>query len=307
MADEAVLAASQLRVSLVIPARNEARNLPHVLARLPHGLFEVILVDGQSIDDTVDVARRHLPTIRVVHQACSGKGNALACGFAAAKGDVIVMLDADGSTQPEEIPRFVAALCSGADLAKGSRFAPGGGSADITALRRLGNMALVGLVSRLFNTEYTDLCYGFNAFWSRCLPTLDVDCDGFEVETLINIRAATAVPDSGRGAQLRARPAARTVFPQGLARRAPRPPHGAQRVHIASFAPSSGVVRARSRGRGGSLARRRGGSWWLSPHVSAWGLAGIQVKYRPRIGSHQRLLLMPFPGDESDDQQFWEN
>ena len=102
------------------------------------------------------------------------------------------MMDADGSTQPEEIPRFVAALCSGADLAKGSRFAPGGGSADITALRRAGNMALVGLVNRLFNTRYTDLCYGFNAFWSRCLPSLDVDCDGFEVETLINIRAAMA-------------------------------------------------------------------------------------------------------------------
>jgi len=191
-ADDSLLAASQLRVSLVIPARNEARNLPYVLARLPRGLFEVILVDGQSIDDTVAVARRQLPTIRVVHQAGSGKGNALACGFAAAKGDVIVMLDADGSTQPEEIPRFVAALRSGADLAKGSRFAPGGGSADITLLRRAGNMALVGLVNRLFKTRYTDLCYGFNAFWSRCLPSLDVDCDGFEVETLINVRAARA-------------------------------------------------------------------------------------------------------------------
>jgi glycosyltransferase involved in cell wall biosynthesis len=192
VADDGFLAVSQLRVSLVIPARNEARNLPFVLACLPRGLFEVILVDGKSIDDTIAVARRHLPTIRVVHQAGSGKGNALACGFAAAKGDVIVMMDADGSTQPEEIPRFVAALCSGADLAKGSRFAPGGGSADITALRRAGNKALVGLVNRLFKTRYTDLCYGFNAFWSRCLPSLDVDCDGFEVETLINIRAAAA-------------------------------------------------------------------------------------------------------------------
>jgi glycosyltransferase involved in cell wall biosynthesis len=205
VADGAFLAASQLRVSLVIPARNEARNLPHVLGRLPRGLFEVILVDGQSIDDTVAVARRHLPTIRVVHQAGSGKGNALACGFAAARGDVIVMIDADGSTQPEEIPRFVAALCGGADVAKGSRFAPGGGSADITALRRVGNMALVGLVNRLFKTNYTDLCYGFNAFWSRCLPSLDVDCDGFEVETLINVRAAMAglrvaeVPSFERG------------------------------------------------------------------------------------------------------------
>jgi glycosyltransferase involved in cell wall biosynthesis len=189
----------------VIPARNEARNLPYVLARLPSDLFEVILVDGRSNDETVAVARRYRTDIRVVHQGGHGKGNALACGFAAARGDVIVMLDADGSTKPEEIPRFIDALRSGADFAKGSRFAPGGGSADITALRKGGNMALVRLVNALFRTNYTDLCYGFNAFWTRCLPGLDVDCDGFEVETLINIRAArsglkvTEVPSFERG------------------------------------------------------------------------------------------------------------
>jgi glycosyltransferase involved in cell wall biosynthesis len=189
----------------VIPARNEARNLPYVLVRLPGDLFEVILVDGRSNDGTVAVARRYRPDIRVVRQGGHGKGNALACGFAAARGDVIVMLDADGSTKPEEIPRFIDALCSGADFAKGSRFAPGGGSADITALRKGGNMALVRLVNTLFRTNYTDLCYGFNAFWTRCLPSLDVDCDGFEVETLINIRAARSglkvaeVPSFERG------------------------------------------------------------------------------------------------------------
>ena len=107
-----------------------------------------------------------------------------------ALGDVIVMLDADGSTRPEEIPRFVEALRSGADFAKGSRFAPGGASADITRLRKGGNMALLYLVNTLFGTKYTDLCYGYNAFWARCLSRLDVDCDGFEIETLINIRAA---------------------------------------------------------------------------------------------------------------------
>lgn len=193
------------RVSVVIPALNEARNLPYVLARLPDDIFEVILVDGRSIDDTVSVARKCLPAIRVLEQAERGKGNALACGFAAAKGDVIVMLDADGSAKPEEIPRFIDALRSGADFAKGTRFAPGGGSADITTLRKSGNMALVSLVNKLFRTSYTDLCYGFNAFWVRCLPSLDVDCDGFEVETLINIRAARAglrvaeVPSFERG------------------------------------------------------------------------------------------------------------
>jgi glycosyltransferase involved in cell wall biosynthesis len=193
------------RVSVVIPARNEASNLPFVLARLPTDLFEVILVDGHSNDSTVAVARSCRPDIRVVQQGGIGKGNALACGFAAALGDVIVTLDADGSTEPEEIPRFVEALQRGADFAKGSRFAPGGGSADITALRKAGNRALVCLVNVLFRTKYTDLCYGFNAFWTRCLPRLDVNSDGFEVETLLNIRAARSglkvaeVPSFERG------------------------------------------------------------------------------------------------------------
>jgi glycosyltransferase involved in cell wall biosynthesis len=178
------------RVSVVIPARNEAINLPSVLARLPADLFEVILVDGHSGDDTVGVARRCRPDIRVVCQGGHGKGNALACGFAAARGDVIVTLDGDGSTRPEEIPRFVDALRNGADFAKGSRFAPGGGSSDITGLRKAGNFALVCLVNLLFRTHYTDLCYGFNAFWTRCLAKLEVDSDGFEVETLLNVKAA---------------------------------------------------------------------------------------------------------------------
>ena len=88
---------------------------------------EIILVDGHSTDETVRVAQRLRPDIVVIRQTRVGKGNALACGFAAATGDFIVMIDADGSNDPAEIPRFVAALEGGADFAKGSRFLPGGG------------------------------------------------------------------------------------------------------------------------------------------------------------------------------------
>ena len=77
-----------------------------------------------------------LPGIRTVTQVRRGKGNALAAGFAKVTGDAVVMFDADGSADPDEIPRFVEALVEGADFAKGSRFRPGGGSADITAVRR---------------------------------------------------------------------------------------------------------------------------------------------------------------------------
>jgi glycosyltransferase involved in cell wall biosynthesis len=179
-------------VSVVIPTLNEARNLPYVFTRLPRDVFEVIVVDGFSTDRTVEVARELYPDVRIVWQTRRGKGNALKTGFDAATGDIIVMLDADGSADPVEIPRFVAALCHGADFAKGTRFAQGGGSADITRFRMLGNRGLNTLVNVLYSTRYTDLCYGYNAFWRHCLPFLQVDCDGFEVETLINIRVAKA-------------------------------------------------------------------------------------------------------------------
>lgn len=179
-------------VSVVIPARNEAANLAHVLPRVPGDVHEVVLVDGNSTDGTAEAARAARPDVRVVQQPGRGKGDALACGFAATDGDIIVMLDADGSTNPDEIPRFVAALLTGADFAKGTRFVTGGGSADITPIRRAGNRALRGLVNGLFGTRYSDLCYGYNAFWRHCLPHIGVDCAGFEVETLMNLRAARA-------------------------------------------------------------------------------------------------------------------
>lgn len=179
-------------VSVVIPARNEAKNLRHILPYLPSIISEVIIIDGRSTDDTIAEAQRLLPGIRVIKQVGKGKGDALRSGFVAATGDIIVMLDADGSANPLEIPRFVKGLTEGYDFAKGSRFLEGGGSEDITRLRRWGNNVLCAFVNLLFRTRFSDLCYGYNAFWKRCLNDVIVDCDGFEVETLLNLRMHTA-------------------------------------------------------------------------------------------------------------------
>ncbi|HVS67306.1 MAG TPA: glycosyltransferase family 2 protein [Mycobacteriales bacterium] len=198
------------RISVVMPALNEARNLPPLFAQLSDDVFEVILVDGASVDGTVEVARALRPDVRVVYQNRRGKGNALACGFAQATGDIIVMLDADMSADPGEIDAFVQALLGGAHFAKGSRFVEGGGSDDITGFRAWGNRWLNRLVNSLYRTSYTDLCYGYNAFWAECLPHLRLDDpqahdgngskdpgrqrwgDGFEVEALIHARVSAA-------------------------------------------------------------------------------------------------------------------
>ncbi|HEX8075828.1 MAG TPA: glycosyltransferase family 2 protein [Thermoleophilaceae bacterium] len=177
-------------MSVVIPTLNEARNLPAVIVALPPHIHELIVVDASSRDGTVAIARQGWPGVRVIHQAGRGKGDALALGLAAASGDVIVTLDGDGSTDPAEIPRFVAALTAGAHFAKGSRFLAGGGSDDLTRVRRFGARYLTTLVNLLFRTRYTDLCYGYNAFWRECVDHMTLTAKGFEVETLMNISAA---------------------------------------------------------------------------------------------------------------------
>lgn len=193
------------RISVVVPALNEARNLAQILPELPD-VHEVILVDGGSVDGTIAAARAVMPDITVVTQRRRGKGNALAAGFARVTGDIVVMFDADGSADPAEIPRFVEALVGGADFAKGSRFTFGGGSADITPVRSAGNGFLNGVMNRAFRTKFSDLCYGYNAFWADMLPVLDLPDpelpgpadgsllwgDGFEIETVINCRFAAS-------------------------------------------------------------------------------------------------------------------
>jgi glycosyltransferase involved in cell wall biosynthesis len=179
----------QPKVTVVIPAMNEAENLPHVLPRIPNWVYEVVLVDGHSTDETVAVAHKLWPGIRVVTQEGRGKGSALRTGFAAATGDIIVMLDADGSTNPAEIPAFIGALLAGADFVKGSRFMQGGGTSDMTLLRRFGNWGFTMSVRVLFGGSFSDLCYGYNAFWRKVVDGLELDAEGFEVETMMNVRA----------------------------------------------------------------------------------------------------------------------
>jgi len=179
-------------VSVVIPARNEERNIAWVLERLPDIVHEVILVDGCSTDATIEVARAARPNIVAVSDHGRGKGDALRIGFNNASGHFVVMLDADGSMDPGEIPRFVAALVDGSDVVKGSRMMPGGGSDDLSRVRLAGNRVLCEMVNQLYGARFTDLCYGYFAFRRSCLPLMKLCTDGFEIETEIVVCSVKA-------------------------------------------------------------------------------------------------------------------
>ncbi len=179
------------RVTVVIPAKDEARNVAWVLRRLPPGIDEVILVDGASTDDTVAVARAVRPDIVVAAERAPGKGAAMRTGMDLARGDIIVTIDADGSMDPAELDRYI--LCAhDADLVKGSRFADDGGTEDMSAIRRLGNAVLLWLVNVLYGARLTDLCYGYCAVRRSALPALALRSDGFEIETEMTVRALRA-------------------------------------------------------------------------------------------------------------------
>ena len=177
-------------VTLVIPALNEAHGLERVLPAIPMLVNEVIIVDGGSTDDTLRVVGRLCPSAICIQQRGRGKGDAIKTGLGAATGEIVVTMDADGSMNPADIVPAVAALLDGCDFVKGSRALSGAGSDDFTPLHRLGNWALTAMSNALFGSGYTDITYGFNAYWRRVMLNTESLSDGFQFEIQAAIRAS---------------------------------------------------------------------------------------------------------------------
>lgn len=178
-------------VTFVIPTMNEEKNLLHVLPLIP-AEAEIIIIDGHSIDKTIDVAKSLRPDARVFVQSGRGKGNAMRYGFRQATRDIVITYDADGSFSPTEIAHFVSPLREGYDMVKGSRFMFGGGTQDMPRMRRIGNRVFTILTNMCFGTHYTDLAYGFHAFRRSILEKVDLTSDGFEIDTEMYIKAKKA-------------------------------------------------------------------------------------------------------------------
>ena len=176
------------KISIIICAFNEEQSITHVLPKVPEWVDEVLLVDGYSTDNTVEVAKKLRPDIKVLYQPGKGKGNAIKYGVEQATGDVIVTLDADGETNPEDIPRFIKPLLAGYDFAKGTRLV-NGRHPNMMRHRYFGNKVLAVTSNILHGTRYTDICSGYNAYWKSSFQRLRLTSDGFAMEQEMLVKA----------------------------------------------------------------------------------------------------------------------
>lgn len=175
-----------LKLSIVIPAKNEEMNLDQVLddvnralARLPGYPAEVIIVDDKSTDRTGEVARAHGARV-VRNTGASGKGRALRLGFENSTGEFILMMDADYSHRGEDIPKFLEALKEETGLVIGSRVY--GGSDEYTPIRALGNVFLTYAVGLFMGRYLSDALNGFKAFRREVFDDFHYTSNQFEIE-----------------------------------------------------------------------------------------------------------------------------
>lgn len=177
--------------TIIIPTLNEESNIKVIINELQGlGYSNILVIDGNSDDGTVEAARNL--GVNVLNQDGKGKGAALRQAFSyGGLGDWIIMMDADGSMDPKEIPSLLEPLKNGVDVTKGSRFMTGGHTDDMTFIRKLGNKVFVFLVNRFTKAKYTDLCYGYAAFTKNALKKLNpyLKSNGFEIETEIFMKA----------------------------------------------------------------------------------------------------------------------
>ena len=181
-----------MEISVVIPTLNEEGNIKRVLEGVNNFMggkydYEIIVVDGNSNDRTVGISKAM--GARVVSENV-GKGYAIRKGMNEANGNIIVTIDADCSHIPEEMGMMIDGIKKGYHVCMGSRFLKGGGTEDMPWHRKFGNKIFVSIVNAIWNSKYTDMCYGYRCFSKDSLKQMNLISDGFSIETKISIKAA---------------------------------------------------------------------------------------------------------------------
>ena len=182
------------RVSVVIPCLNEAANIQECVARATRALAdsglrgEVIVADNGSEDGSAELAKA--AGALVVHEPRRGYGSAYLAGFAAARGEYVVMADADLTYDWNEIPHFVEKLDEGADLVMGDRMDNIHPGAMPWLHRYVGNPILSGVLNLFFRTGVRDAHCGMRGFRRSILPKLELRTTGMEFASEMVIRAS---------------------------------------------------------------------------------------------------------------------
>ena len=182
-----------MKVTLIIPTKNEEGCIGKVLREVPKKVVnEILVIDYHSTDKTADEAKRNLRSKqdRFIEQKGRGYGGAFIEGIKIARGDVIVMMDADGSHNPADIPFLIAKLKEGYDYAMSSRYAVGAKSFDDTLIRWIGNMIFTKLTNIVHNMHITDSLYLLTAVWKEDLERMNLKSEGFEICTEILVKAS---------------------------------------------------------------------------------------------------------------------
>ena len=191
------------KLSVVMPAFNEGREIEHSVAELVKALdrsgysYEILVVDDGSIDLTAEIAR-DLGADVFRHERTLGKGAALRTGFQWARGEIVVTLDADLSHDPAEIPALIEPLLeTDADLVIGTRFSRGANIKPyaINWVQRLANVLLSGLVSLLTGISISDSLSSFRAYRREALEELKFHSQGAEAEAEIILKTANSGRD----------------------------------------------------------------------------------------------------------------
>lgn len=166
--------ACEYSVSVVVPCKNERGNIADIVTRVPEmgSSTEILFVDGNSTDGTVEEIERHLsrrPGTRLIHQgAGKGKGDAVRKGFAAATGDILMILDADLTVPPEELPKFYLAIAEGkGEFINGSRLVYPMEGAAMRFLNAMGNKAFGVILSNIIEQSLKDTLCGTKVLFRR--------------------------------------------------------------------------------------------------------------------------------------------